>query len=122
MTTSRQETVRTSVSATTSRCRSWVVGCPRMNKFKQVSSDHHQMSLVGGTDHVTYTMMHLMLPTHSPEQTDACENITFPQTYLPAVKMTIGESQRPFPPKYNAPIVKRGRSANSFSEFKLVST
>ena len=30
--------------------------------------------------HVTYPMMHLMLPT--PRQIDACENITFPQPRL----------------------------------------
>ena len=43
-----------------------------MNKFEQVSSDHHQMSLLGDKSpgvnggeylyHVTYPMMHLMLP------------------------------------------------------------
>ena len=39
----------------------------------------------GGAYNVTYPMMHLMLPS-SCEQTDACENITFPQAYLRAVK------------------------------------
>ena len=34
--------------------------------------------------HVTYPMMDLMSPPH--EQTNACENITFPQRYLRAVK------------------------------------
>ena len=37
--------------------------------------------------HVTYPMMNWMLPTPHPEQTDACENITFPQTYLRVVTM-----------------------------------
>ena len=49
---------------------------PQMNKFEQVSSGHHQMSLVGGRSsglmsggvsyHVTYSVMHLMLPTPCP--------------------------------------------------------
>ena len=45
----------------------------------------------GGTPyHVTYPMMHVMLPTlpPPPTQTDACENITFPQLRLWAVKMS----------------------------------
>ena len=41
-------------------------------------------------NHVTHAMIHLMLPTlTSCEQTDACENITFPQTYLRAVMKKI---------------------------------
>ena len=72
---------------------------PYQNKFEQVSSDHHQMSLAGrspqvsspewGTPpdllgevpyHVTYPMIHLMLPTPPPDrQTHTCENITFPK-------------------------------------------
>ena len=63
-------------------------------------SDHHQKSLAGGEDrspgltfrrypyHVTHPMKHLMLPIPPCEQTDACENITFPQLCLWAVKIT----------------------------------
>ena len=41
---------------------------------------------VRGGYHVTYLMMHLILPTPSPPngQTDACKNITFPQLRLRA--------------------------------------
>ena len=45
MRTVRLETVHASVSVTNIRCRS--VGGPQMHKLEQVSSDHHQMSLVG---------------------------------------------------------------------------
>ena len=41
------EAVRAPVSVASTRCHSRGVG-PQMNKFKQVSSDHHQMSLGGG--------------------------------------------------------------------------
>ena len=34
--------------------------------------------------HVTYPIMHLMLP-NTPEQTDTCENIAFPQLHLRAI-------------------------------------
>ena len=40
--------------------------------------------------HVTYPMTHLMLPIPHPspcEQTDACENITFPKLRLRVVTM-----------------------------------
>ena len=93
---------------------------PQMNKFEQVSIDHHQMSVAGGLVpvwcpggvgsglisrgggrspclmfrgvvpyHRAYLMMHLMSPNpNSPcGQTDACEDITFPQLNLWAVKM-----------------------------------
>ena len=62
------------------------------NKFEQVSSDHQHMSLAEGSPglmsrgkghptwsirggipyHVTYSMMHMMLPTPSPTWTDRC--------------------------------------------------
>ena len=48
MHTARLETVCASVSVATTRCHS---GDPQMNKFKQVFSDHHQMSLVGGVEY-----------------------------------------------------------------------
>ena len=72
----------------------------------RISSDRYQMSLAGGPQvwcpggggysillfgkggvpyHVTYPMMHLMLPTPPHWQTDSCENITFPQLRLQAV-------------------------------------
>ena len=89
-----------SVSLATTKCHLGRVTLP--NKFEHVSSDHQHrsMSLAEGSPglmsrregyptwsilggipyHVTYTMMHLMLPTPSPhEQTDSCENITFQQ-------------------------------------------
>ena len=75
---------------------------PQVNKFKQVSSDDHQMSVAGEEGgrspglmsrgrgvpyHVTCPMMHVMyLPPR--EKTDTCENITFLQLRLQAV--TIG--------------------------------
>ena len=37
------ETVSGSVSVATTRCHSW--GVSQMNKFEQVSSNHHQISL-----------------------------------------------------------------------------
>ena len=62
-------------------------GGPQVNKFEQVSSDDHQMSLAGGGRvcrggstpyYVTYPMMHVMSSTPWTEwQTNACENITF---------------------------------------------
>ena len=94
---------------------------PQMNKFEQVSIDHHQMSVAGGLVpdlmsrrgrlpglisrggsrspglmlggglpyHRTYLMMHLMSsnPNSFYGQTDACEDINFPQLNLWAVKM-----------------------------------
>ena len=57
----------------------------QVNKFEQVSSDDHDISLAGvlrtsGGDtpyHVTYPMMHMMLPT-PPRQTATREDITSP--------------------------------------------
>ena len=46
MHTTYLETVCASISVVTTRCHSLGVG-PQMNKFEQISSDHHQMSLVG---------------------------------------------------------------------------
>ena len=65
---------------------------PKVNKFEQISSDDHQMSLAGGKylqevdiyihgvgryvqtggspDHVAFPMMHVMLPTLTLEQND----------------------------------------------------
>ena len=72
-------------------------GGPQMNKFGQVFSDHHPMSLaerarcnVQGTFPRGYPTM-WRIPWCiwcylSPcEQTDACQNTTFPQRYLRAV-------------------------------------
>ena len=79
-----------------------------MNNFEQVPGDHHYMSLVrvspglmsgegyptwpfqqGIPCHVTHPLMHLMLPTPPPPcgETDACENIAFPQLLLWTVIM-----------------------------------
>ena len=44
MCTARLETLHASVSVTTTKCCSW--GGLQMNMFEQVSSDHHQMSVV----------------------------------------------------------------------------
>ena len=80
------ETVYASVLVATTRCYSWGVGGPQMNKFEQVSCDHHQISLAervwcpegrgAGVPHLTYPMMHLMLPTPTDphEQTNAVGN------------------------------------------------
>ena len=76
MHTARLETVCASKSVATNRCHGgwgWWLGL-QINKFEQVSSDHHQMSLTWGRSpglisrrgvpyHVIYPMMHLMLPT-----------------------------------------------------------
>ena len=60
--------------------------------YLQVSSDDHRISVIsqvpglGGVPyHVTYPMMHGMLPTSLIP--DAGENITFPQLLLRAVKI-----------------------------------
>ena len=66
-----------------------------MNKFEQVSSDHHQMSLLGdkspgvnGGVPLPCDLSHDAFDVTYPyEQTDACENITFSQLYLGAVNM-----------------------------------
>ena len=42
MRSARLETVPASVSVATTRCHCQE-GCPKMNKFEQLSSDHHQM-------------------------------------------------------------------------------
>ena len=48
-----------------------------------------QVWSMGVLYHLTYPMMHVMLPTPSPcEQTDACEIITFPKLRLRAVIIT----------------------------------
>ena len=78
MRTARMETARASDKVATIACRSWWGF--HNEKFEQVSRDHHQLSLAGvprfdvhgGTladlsreevpYHVTYSMMHLMLP------------------------------------------------------------
>ena len=39
--------------------------------------------------HVTYPMMHLMLHLHPCEEIAACENITSPQRYLRATKISL---------------------------------
>ena len=81
-----------------------------MNKFVQVSSGYHHMSLAGGRSrgmmwergrspglmsqgrgvayHVTYPMMHFDVIYHpySHIQTDTCENITFSKLRLRVVK------------------------------------
>ena len=110
------ETIHASVSLATTKChsRGGGGGKSQMNKFEQVSSDHHQMSLAGESQllchigvsglifrwvpylswgvpyHVTYPMLHLMLPTPLRcEQTDTCESITFiMQRYLRPVIIT----------------------------------
>ena len=86
-------------------------GNPQMNKFEQVFSDHHQMSLAGGGSSglMSRGMVEWRVPDlscggtlpcylyhdafdvthpHPHEQTVACENITFPQTYLRAVNIS----------------------------------
>ena len=69
-----------------------------------------------------YDAFDVKYPLYPCEQTDACENITFSQTCLRAVKMPICESRRQFLPNHNASIMNRERSANSSSKFKPVST
>ena len=48
---------------------------------------------VGISGGMTYPMMHVMLPP-SYEQTDACENITFPQIYTLCVQCSVWQSVR----------------------------
>ena len=69
-------------------------GSPHMNKFEQVSSDHHQKILAEGLGPnvqreevpygVSYPIIDFILPTlpHPFGQTDFCENVTFPQVIL----------------------------------------
>ena len=65
----------------------------QLNKFEQARTDHHEMSLARGagprSDVWGYLPVeHVMLPTHPPpRQTDACENVTFPQHRIQAVKI-----------------------------------
>ena len=94
------------VSVVITRCQyqwGWGRGDPEMNNTEQVSSDDHQMSAagvsgyprfhVGGVPYnVTYPMMHVMLPIPLPcKQTDAFENMTFPQLLLRAVITRVEE-------------------------------
>ena len=85
MRTACLQIVHAIVSVATTRCH--FLESTQMNRFEQVSSDHHQMSLAGGSTglmpreqsdvlggtrpdlswgwvpyHVTFPMMHLMLP------------------------------------------------------------
>ena len=128
MHTAHLNTVCASVSVATTRCHSH--GGSQMNKFEQVSSDHHQMSLAEGgpkmnkfeqvsTDDHQRSLMGGGVPRSDvwgyptwpflgrggtlpcdlspwciwcylalPQQTDAYENITFPQLHLGAVIKT----------------------------------
>ena len=56
---------------------------PQVNKFQQVSSDDHQMSVV------QVPMFQCIMGNGHPlplnRITDSCENIAFPQRRLPAV-------------------------------------
>ena len=65
-----------------------------MNKFGQVSSDHHQMPLAGvlksdvqgASYHVTYPMIHLMLPILPPVNRQMpVKTLSFSQLRLRAV-------------------------------------
>ena len=61
-------------------------GCPRVNKFEQVSSDSHQISLVrgqagGGVRSNASWVIVIWAPPPACEQTDTSENITFPILY-----------------------------------------
>ena len=98
MLTARLETVHVSVSVATISCFGERVGVgPEMNKFEQVSNDHHQMPLAAEGEW-SPDLMPRSYPTIWPipwciwcylsprGQTDACENITFPQLHLRAVK------------------------------------
>ena len=60
MRTAYLETVCASLSVATTSCRSGG-RVPQMNKVEQISSGHRQMSY-----HVTYPMMHLILPPSLP--------------------------------------------------------
>ena len=89
MCTARLEIIRPSVSAATTRCCSCGAG-PQMNKFVQVSSDHHQISLAGGPrsnvcvwgggrggtlPSLPCDLSHVTYPPSPTGQTHACENI-----------------------------------------------
>ena len=67
-------------------------GDPKVKKFEQISSDHHQMSVAGGVgcwgegilpcdlSHGTFDYI-----PHLCEHTHVCENCTFPKLNLQAV-------------------------------------
>ena len=76
-------TVLVSVATTRYQYRRSGVG-PQVNKFEQVFSDDHQMSVVEREvgNYSTMDNSHMVAPLG---QTDACENITFPQLRLRAV-------------------------------------
>ena len=69
-----------------------------MTKFEHVSNDNHQISLAegvvpfltfpggGGEQYITFPGGRPHHVTYFHEQTDTCENITFPQRYLRVVK------------------------------------
>ena len=74
-----------------------------MNKFEQVSSDHHQMSLGRGRGTPSdLTQGRGSLPCNLSDrvdnikcgQTDACENITFPLLRLCEVNRSITKFSR----------------------------
>ena len=72
---------------------------PQVNKFEQVSSDDHQLSVVGEED----TMVTWGLPW-TEWQTDTFENITFPQLRLPVVSL---RKSQPFLKSTPLPIANR---------------
>ena len=89
MHTARLETVRASASVATTRyCSGWsqmnkspviATRCQFRGGGSQVSCPEGNLpdlSWGGGPYYVTYPIMHLVLPPC--EQTDACDNITFP--------------------------------------------
>ena len=109
-------TVHVSVDAT--RCQYWwgQVG-PQVNKFEQVFSDDHQMSVAGGggsssglmlgeggrspglmfrrvSYHVTYPMMHVTYQLIAPLWTDGC----LWKHYLPATSFVDGNNTGVPPP------------------------
>ena len=81
-------------------------GVPQMNKFGQVFSDHHPMSLAerarsdvqryltdlsqGGYPTMWRIPWCIWCYLSPCEQTDACENTTFPQRYLRALMKRCG--------------------------------
>ena len=92
MCTARLEPVRGSSFSGHHQMSLGGVGSPQMKKFEQVSSDHQQMSLLGGRYDGAYPMMHLFLPT--PEQTNTYENITFPQFRWREVIKKLGDFRK----------------------------
>ena len=87
----------------------------QLNRFEQVASDDHQMSVVGGgpqvwcpekregvPHHVTYPMTHVMYLSPSPGQNDGQTPV---KTLLPfnniiggRKQVNFGQCQRPYPP------------------------